>query len=132
MSLEHFSKYAIFEIKPKVITIPILEWINVGWQKPTIGREITNSLLTEALKSKTTFTLQEYYSFETGNLKITNYIKSNNNYFKPKSIQSRIIGNPPILKESSLYYYLVDTSTEQDYSNIFTVTDITDDANIKI
>ena len=46
--------------------------------------------------------------------------------------ESRIIGNPPILKESSLYYYLVDTTSEQDYSNIFTVTDITDDANIKI
>lgn len=36
------------------------------------------------------------------------------------------------MKESSLYYYLVDITTEQDYSNIFTVTNITDDANIKI
>tara|TARA_B100001778_G_scaffold73510_1_gene58800 strand:- start:24082 stop:26172 length:2091 start_codon:yes stop_codon:yes gene_type:complete len=132
VSLEHFSKYAIFEIKPKVITIPILEWMNVGWQKPTIGTEITNSLLSEALKSKITFTVQEYNSFETGNLKITNYIKSNNNYFKPKSTQSRIIGNAPILKESSLYYYLVDTTSEQNYSNIFTVKNITDDTNIKI
>ena len=132
VSLEHFSKYAIFEIKPKVITIPILEWTNVGWQKPTVGTEITNTLLTEALKTKTTFTVEEYESFGTGNLKITNYIKSNNNYFKPKSGQSRIPGNPPVLKESSLYYYLVDTSTEQDYSNIFKINDITDDPNIKI
>jgi hypothetical protein len=122
-------KYAIFEIKPKTIRTPILEWMNVGWQKPTIGTEIINSLLTEALKTKTTFTIEEYTSFNTDNLKITNYIKSNNNYFKPKLV---IIGNPPILKESSLYYYLVDTTSEQDYSNIFTVTNITDDANIKI
>jgi hypothetical protein len=132
VSLEHFSKYAIFEIKPKVLTIPILEWTNVGWQKPTIGTEITNTLLSEALKTKTTFTVEEYESFGTGNLKITNYIKSNNNYFKPKSGQSRIPGNPPVLKESSLYYYLVDTSTEQNYSNIFKINDITDDPNIKI
>ena len=132
VSLEHFSNYAIFEIKPKVLTIPILEWTDVGWQKPTIGTEITNTLLSEALKTKTTFTVEEYESFGTGNLKITNYIKSNNNYFKPKSGQSRIPGNPPVLKESSLYYYLVDTSIEQNYSNIFTVNDITDDPNIKI
>jgi len=36
------------------------------------------------------------------------------------------------LKESSLYYYLVNTEIEQNYSNIFTVNDITDDPNIKI
>ena len=73
------------------------------------------------------------HTFFTNLFQNTNlYIKSNNNYFKPKSGQSRIPGNPPVLKESSLYYYLVDTSTEQDYSNIFKINDITDDPNIKI
>ena len=132
VSLEHFSKYAIFEIKQKEITFPILEWVDIGWQKPTLGKEITNLLLSEALKTHSIFTTEEYISFDLGYLKITDYIKSNNNYYKPKQNITRIIGDPPVLKESSLYYYLVDTTQEQVYSNIFTVTDITHDVNIKI
>ena len=42
------------------------------------------------------------------------------NIFDNKNLEFTDNIKEEVLKESSLYYYLVDTSTEQDYSNIFT------------
>jgi len=61
-----------------------LKWKKTGATKPTQGRELSNSSLAEALKSKTEFTQAEWRAFGLGDdLRPDDYIKTDDVYFRP-------------------------------------------------
>jgi hypothetical protein len=63
-----------------------LQWKENGSTKPTQGRELSNSKLANALMSTTTFTQEEWQSFGIHRLRLVDFIRSGDSYFKPAAI----------------------------------------------
>lgn len=61
---------------------PGLKWMDVGSEKPQLGKEIKNPALAAALQQNLDFTQQELYEFKVGKLSYGSYIKVQNKYFK--------------------------------------------------
>jgi len=63
------------------LTAPGCKWEEVG-EEPTLGIEISNNALAEALHEKVDFTVEELIKFKVSNLSSDCYIKANRKYFK--------------------------------------------------
>jgi hypothetical protein len=78
-----------------------LSWKNIGARKPKFGGgELTNVALANALKSKTSFTHQEWDSFGISHLNYDNFIKSGDSYFSPQAQKQQKAANVTDSKES--------------------------------
>ena len=76
----------LFQVKYKSLP-PGLKWEISGTDKPTRGRELSNSKLLKALEEgKTEFTKQAWEAFEIKNLRPDDFIKARNSYFKPAAL----------------------------------------------
>ena len=60
-----------------------LKWSNAGTAVPKKGKQVHNEKLAKALTQKTEFTLQEFKEFNVSDLRVDNFIKSGDSYFKP-------------------------------------------------
>ena len=60
-----------------------LQWKNVGFTKPAVGRELHNDALSTRLMSTTTFTKREWDSFLIWDLRPNDHIKAGHCYFIP-------------------------------------------------
>jgi len=63
-----------------------LKWQNVGLTKPGLGQELDHPQLSEALGDKTEFTQQEWNGFGISNLRMDQFVKSGDGYFKPAEV----------------------------------------------
>ncbi len=62
-----------------------LKWINVGTKKPSKGKELNNTALATAVKTKTELTQQEVDDLRIFDLRMDDFIMSGDSYFKPGS-----------------------------------------------
>ena len=63
-----------------------LKWKKIGDTKPSSGRELLHTKLSECLEHKTTFTHQEWVTFGIHGLRVDHYIRSGSAYFKPSEM----------------------------------------------
>jgi hypothetical protein len=63
-----------------------LTWCSIGETRPTEGRLLTNSELTNALQSQMKFTKEEWAAFGIQNLLATDFAQSGSSYFKPAGL----------------------------------------------
>ena len=67
-----------------------LKWVKIGDVKPSVGRELDNQALAEALAESTKFSQQDWSKFEVVGLQMDDFIKSGDCYFKPVSRQTMV------------------------------------------
>lgn len=60
-----------------------LKWMPAGDTEPATGHNLENAELTEALRSKTEFTKEEWDAFGIKDLRTDHVIKSGDSYFQP-------------------------------------------------
>jgi hypothetical protein len=68
-----------------------LKWTNVGTTKPSKGKELSNSALATALKTRTELTKQEFDVLRILDLRMDDFIMSGDSYFKPAQGKEDII-----------------------------------------
>ena len=60
-----------------------LAWVNISPSQPAEGRVLDNSMLSEALAQKFTFTEREWIAFWIKDLRMNHVVKSDDSFFKP-------------------------------------------------
>lgn len=61
-----------------------LNWIDIGITKPSTGRELNNKKLSTLISSDTEVNELEFRKLNINDLHFTDFIKVNNNYYKPQ------------------------------------------------
>jgi len=78
------------------------KWQSVGDTQPTEGRQLTNSMLAEALASSKAaaeeqdFTKEDLDKFGITDLRSTDFIEAGGSYFKPLASTAEILANPAL------------------------------------
>ena len=72
------------EAKKSGVPAFAMTWQDVGPNRPSEGRQLVSSRLTDALAVKTQFTKKEWDAFGMPPLRIDDYIKVGNSFFQPK------------------------------------------------
>jgi hypothetical protein len=78
-----------------------LKWVKIGDVKPSVGRELDNQALAEALAESTKFSQQDWSKFEVVGLRMDDFIKSGDCYFKPVSRQTMVHKDDDFLDDSA-------------------------------
>eukprot|EP00966_Prymnesium_polylepis_P099651 2307835-Prymnesium_polylepis.1 len=76
-----------------------LQWINLGNSRPKQGQEILNARLSIALKRRTEFDLADLDSYQLGDLRPEDFIKSGTSYFQPVGAVWHVIAAAPATSE---------------------------------
>lgn len=106
---------------------PASTWKNVGFAKPTDGRELTNGLLATALMLQTAFTPEEWDSFGITDLRVGDYVRAGGCwYFQavavagetvvPVLFAPRLIDQKDAYKCSSMWAAMKGVPSELQYS----------------
>ena len=76
---------------PELLRATGFKWEQVGTEKPSGARELTNPLLARALLLKTEFTFEEWDKFSVSGLSVDDFIKSDASWFRPASPVRRCV-----------------------------------------
>jgi hypothetical protein len=96
------------EAKKSEVPAFAMTWQDVGPNRPSEGRQLVSSRLTDALAVKTQFTKKEWDAFGMPPLRIDDYIKVGSSFFQPtlpgdkdvKDKQKQKFGNAEKWKEA--------------------------------